>query len=161
MSTDDSLFGGLDRSDLVSLARVLYPHDSIGDSAYVRTVASILSRASIDPRLFHVLRDGLVELRSAAGTELNAVPEGQQQELLSERVATPFFQTFRPLVAWYLYDDHEVWEAIGYPGASFEMGGYLHRGFDDLSWLPEPRIEEPDEPAPSIGPLPENAGVAR
>ncbi|NJO38293.1 MAG: hypothetical protein HC871_12680 [Rhizobiales bacterium] len=40
-----------------------------------------------------------------------------------------------------LYNDHEVWKIFGYQGASFEEGGYLYRGFDDLSWLPEP----PDE----------------
>ena len=43
-----------------------------------------------------------------------------------------------------IYDDHEVWERLGYEGASFDQGGYLHRGFDDLDWLPDPRIEEYD-----------------
>ena len=43
-----------------------------------------------------------------------------------------------------LYDDHEVWELLGYEGPSFDKGGYLHRGFDDLDWLPDPRIEEYD-----------------
>ena len=28
----------------------------------------------------------------------------------------------------HLYDDHEVWEALGYEGESFSRGGYLHRG---------------------------------
>ena len=37
-----------------------------------------------------------------------------------------------------LYDDHEVWDLLGYEGSSFEKGGYLHRGFDDLDWLPRP-----------------------
>jgi len=41
-----------------------------------------------------------------------------------------------------LYNLPEVWEALGYEGASFDKGGYLTRGFNDLDWLPEPRIEE-------------------
>ena len=45
-----------------------------------------------------------------------------------------------------LYDDHEVWDLLGYEGSSFDKGGYLHRGFDDLDWLPRPRIEEYDGP---------------
>ena len=31
-------------------------------------------------------------------------------------------------------------------GASFDQGGYLHRGFDDLDWLPDPRTAEYDGP---------------
>jgi hypothetical protein len=41
-----------------------------------------------------------------------------------------------------LYDDAEVWDLLGYEGASFDKGGYLHRGFDDLDWLPRARVEE-------------------
>ena len=29
-------------------------------------------------------------------------------------------------------------------GALFDKGGYLGRGFDDLDWLPDPRVEEYD-----------------
>jgi hypothetical protein len=35
-----------------------------------------------------------------------------------------------------------VWELVGYEGPSYDRGGYLHRGFDDLDWLPRPRVEE-------------------
>ena len=31
---------------------------------------------------------------------------------------------------------------LGYEGTSFDKGGYVNRGFNDLDWLPEPRIEE-------------------
>ena len=41
-----------------------------------------------------------------------------------------------------LYNDKEVWDVLGYEGASFDKGGYVNRGFNDLDWLPEPRIEE-------------------
>ena len=34
---------------------------------------------------------------------------------------------------------------LGYEGASFDKGGYINRGFNDLDWLPEPRIEEHPE----------------
>lgn len=42
------------------------------------------------------------------------------------------------------YDDPEVWEHLGYEGPSFDKGGYINRGFNDLDWLPDPRIEEYD-----------------
>jgi hypothetical protein len=57
-------------------------------------------------------------------------------------------------VARYLYDDVEVRTRIGYPGPSYAEGGYMHRGFDDLSWLPEPRVEEAAEALVEIGSLP-------
>jgi hypothetical protein len=34
-----------------------------------------------------------------------------------------------------------VWDAVGYEGPSVHKGGYVNRGFDDLDWLPDPRIE--------------------
>ncbi len=50
-----------------------------------------------------------------------------------------------------LYDDKEVWEILGYEGASYDKGGYLHRGFDDLDWLPAARITEyTGEPRPEL-----------
>lgn len=45
-----------------------------------------------------------------------------------------------------LYDDHEVWSILGYEGPSFDKGGYINRGFNDLDWLPDPRIDEYDGP---------------
>ena len=49
-----------------------------------------------------------------------------------------------------LYDDREVWELLGYEGPSFDKGGYVDRGFDDLDWLPDPRISESDAPRVEI-----------
>jgi hypothetical protein len=39
-----------------------------------------------------------------------------------------------------------VHELLGYEGPAYEKGGYLHRGFDDLDWLPTPRVQEYDGP---------------
>ena len=58
----------------------------------------------------------------------------------------PFFQLIRSVAVVSLYNDHEVWDLLGYEGESFSQGGYLDRGFDDLDWLPTPRIEEYDGP---------------
>jgi hypothetical protein len=52
-----------------------------------------------------------------------------------------FFQGIRAKVITTLYDDREVWQILGYEGPSYDQGGYIDRGFADLDWLPEPRIE--------------------
>ena len=59
---------------------------------------------------------------------------------------TPFFALVHATTVVALYDDHEVWDLLGYEGSSFDKGGYLDRGFDDLDWLPDPRVEEFDGP---------------
>jgi hypothetical protein len=35
-----------------------------------------------------------------------------------------------------------VWSLLGYEGPSYDQGGYAERGFGDLDWRPDPRIEE-------------------
>lgn len=42
----------------------------------------------------------------------------------------------------FTYSDREVWTVLGCEGESSDKGGYVDRGFDDLDWLPDPRIEE-------------------
>lgn len=153
MSPDDTLFTGQDRADLAALARALYPHGQFADGPYERTTDAILGRAGFEPALYRVLTVGLAELRTAETGELADSGTSALQSLLRDRESTVFFSTLRTLVAWYLYDDHEVWEFVGYPGASFDDGGYLTRGFDDLDWLPDPRIEESAETLADIGPL--------
>ena len=50
---------------------------------------------------------------------------------------TPFFDKVHTIELVSLYDNHEVWKHLGYPGASYRLGGYLHHGFNDLNWLPD------------------------
>ena len=40
-----------------------------------------------------------------------------------------------------VYSDERDLAAVGYEGPSFDQGGYLNRGFDDLDWLPDPEQE--------------------
>jgi len=47
-----------------------------------------------------------------------------------------------------LYDNDMAYKVFGYPGASFDKGGYITRGFQDLKWLPAPSAEA--SPAPYI-----------
>jgi hypothetical protein len=46
-----------------------------------------------------------------------------------------FFQTMRGGLVVSLYNQPAVWSLLGYEGSSFEKGGYLDRGFDDVNWL--------------------------
>lgn len=49
---------------------------------------------------------------------------------------TAFFKKCRGDLVVSLYNQPAVWAKLGYEGSSAEHGGYIHRGFDDIDWLP-------------------------
>jgi hypothetical protein len=134
------------RRNLVRLLRVAYPHSRFPDGPYERTADKIL--AQVDASLWHrlVLTEGLATLDAKAGGSFAELDNQAALALLQELEDAEFFRFVRGVAVVTLYDDAEVHELLGYEGPSFEKGGYLHRGFDDLDWLPNPRIEEYDGP---------------
>ena len=60
-----------------------------------------------------------------------------------------------------LYNNHDVWELLGYEGPSYDKGGYIDRGFNDLDWLPEPRIEEHPELASFLSESPQKLAAIK
>jgi hypothetical protein len=134
------------RRNLVRLLRAAYPHSRFPDGPYERTADAILSQ--VDASLWHrlVLTEGLATLDAKAGGSFSDLDDGAALTVLEELEDAEFFRFVRGVAVVTLYDDAEVHELLGYEGPSFEKGGYLHRGFDDLDWLPNPRIEEYDGP---------------
>jgi hypothetical protein len=139
------------RRNLVRLLRAAYPHPRFPDGPYERTADSILSQAG--DTLWHrlVLNEGLATLDARAATgsgqgHFADLDDGAALALLRGIKDAEFFVFIRSVAVVTLYDDAEVHQLLGYGGPSFEQGGYLHRGFDDLDWLPDPRIEEYDGP---------------
>jgi hypothetical protein len=49
---------------------------------------------------------------------------------------TPFFKKVRSDLVVSLYNQEAIWPKFGYEGSSADKGGYIHRGFDDIDWLP-------------------------
>jgi hypothetical protein len=131
---------------LVRLLRAAYPHPRFPDGPYRRTADKIL--AEVDASLWHrlVLTEGLGTLDAKAGGSFAELDDDAALAMLQELEDAEFFRFVRGVAVVTLYDDAEVHELLGYEGPSFEKGGYLHRGFDDLDWLPTPRIEEYDGP---------------
>ena len=85
-----------------------------------------------------LLRDGLASLDAVAEGAWHERTEVDRVSALKEIQSTPFFLTVRVMTLFGLYGNPAIWPAFGYEGASYEQGGYLFRGFDDLDWLPEP-----------------------
>ena len=124
---------------LITMCRHLYPHKAIEDTEYGKTVAGFATKANADPAFAKLLRDGVATLDAAAkGRWLDAADE-DKLKILKSIEALPFFQTVRGTLigAAGPYNLPSVWKKFGYEGSSWQFGGYLARGFDDIKWLPK------------------------
>lgn len=130
------------RKLLVRMLRVMFPHKSFPDGPYDRTATAIFTAAGKTAA-------GKVNLASALNDLLTGgfdkLDDAAALAHLKSIEATEFFQLIRSTAISTLYDDPEVWTVLGYEGPSFDKGGYINRGFNDLDWLPDPRVEEYDE----------------
>lgn len=140
------------RQTLLRVLRVAFPHESVPDGPYERTTDRILEEAQSETWFRVALTQGLLSLNQLAEGDFRSLDDEAALRVLRRVEGTEFFGFVRRTTVLNLYDDHEVWEALGYEGPSFDAGGYVDRGFDDLDWLPDPRIEYPNEPLPEMGP---------
>lgn len=122
---------------LLRLGRDIYPHDDIPDRHYLEPLTPLLE-AQRD-----MIAAGLDDLdrraRALHGRDYAAIESGTEREaLLREIQDSEFFQSVRNTLVVGLYNQPELWEPyFGYQGSSWEQGGYLQRGFNDLviDWL--------------------------
>ena len=145
MATVDTTPGAADTAPLRALTdmvRAMFPHPSFPAGPYERCAQSILDAAADDVRFRTQLEQGLRDLDVVGGAPFGSLDEAKALEVLRAISTTEFFEGVRSRVVTSLYDDKEVWSLLGYEGASYDQGGYLERGFADLDWLPDPRIEE-------------------
>ena len=129
---------------LTALIRAAFPHERVPLSAYQRAARTVCSAAEESAWMRVKLAHGLDSLHALADGRFTELTPQEALPLLLRIQHTTFFGFVRQTVVVSLYEDEEVWEVLGYEGPSFEKGGYLNRGFDDLDWLPDPRIEEYD-----------------
>lgn len=129
-----------DVATLVKMARDIYPHDILPDAAYEAAVAALDGQIADDPAKVR-LADGVKQLDAAAqkmkGRPYIAIEKEEDRVAVLKAIETsPFFKQVRSGMVTALYNQDEFWVKFGYEGSSAEKGGYLHRGFNDLDWLP-------------------------
>lgn len=130
-----------DRQTLLKVVRTAYPHRRFPTGPYERATDAVIAAAGADPRFLAQLIQGLVDLDGQRDRPFAELDDETAAAVLRGADGTPFLTGIVDSVVVTLYSDPEVWELIGYEGPSFDQGGYLERGFDDLDWLPEPQIE--------------------
>jgi hypothetical protein len=132
---------------LLKMARQIFPHDRLDDSYYIKVVEDLDGEASSKPATAKMIHAGVASLDHSAKGKFAAQPADDQVAALKKIQHTPFFEKVRSTEMVSLYNNEEVWKVFGYQGASYRFGGYLHHGFNDLTWLPEP--PEAASPKPS------------
>jgi hypothetical protein len=142
MATVTPTGAAIDQRTLTVLVRAMFPHAQFPDGPYERTAAAIVEAAQADVRLCAQLEQGMRELDVAGGAPFAELAPAVALEVLRRMSGSAFFEAVRSNTILTLYNDPEVWTLLGYEGPSFEQGGYVKRGFDDLDWLPDPRVEE-------------------
>lgn len=138
---------------LTRVIRVAFPHPQIPDGPYERMTEKIVAEAENSTWFRMALTQGLLTLNSLSEDPFVDLPDEAALNVLRRIADLEFFGFIRRTTVLHFYDDPEVWTALGYEGESFSKGGYLHRGFNDLDWLPDPRVEESGEELPECGPL--------
>ncbi len=120
---------------LVQMARDIYPHDRVADEFYVAAVKGYDTAENAEG-----IEAGIAALNAAAndmkGADYAAVGwERDRVDVLRSMEDDPFFQRIRGGLVTGLYNQKAVWPIFGYEGESFSKGGYINRGFDDISWI--------------------------
>ena len=143
------------RAILKRIIRTAFPHPGFPDEAYERMTSRIVTEADASTWFRVVLTQGLIALGAQSEQPFLELSDERALAVLRRVSDLEFFGFIRRTTVLNLYDDPQVWEALGYEGPSFDKGGYVNRGFDDLDWLPTPRVEGPEDGSvPDTGPLP-------
>lgn len=139
----------LNRTEVATIlvvARRTYPHDRLADKFYMGVVSALDGKAAGDAATAKTLSDGVARINKALGKPFKDASADQQLALLKGMAGDGFFQAVRGTSVTALYNNKELWPLFGYEGSSFEHGGYIKRGFDDISWLPDP----PESASPKV-----------
>lgn len=121
------------------MVKVAFPHTIVPEVCYDRDVEAIFAAANANAGTAVMFSTGLNDLRAAGFEDMDDAAALAHLESIE---GTAFFQLMRGTTITTLYNDPEVWGVLGYEGESFSKGGYINRGFNDLDWLPDPRITE-------------------
>ena len=122
---------------VAELARLLFPHSAVDDTVYADIAEGVFTSFAAQPGTAHLL--------DAAENALDAQQQGSwfdanedvQIAALKNLQGETFFAAILAGLRGAFYYHPKVWASLNYPGSSKEHGGYKHRGFDDIDWLPE------------------------
>jgi hypothetical protein len=134
---------------IMTLARTLYPHKTLPDAVYALAVKDVDAKAT-DQKTIDVIKNGVAKLDAAAGGKWannTSLSDAQRTAIVEANQTDPFVLLVRGQCVTSLYNNDMAFAHFGYEGEAFSKGGYVGRGFNDLTWLPNP----PAAASPPVG----------
>jgi hypothetical protein len=123
------------RASLKRACYLMFPYPELGDEPYERAAAGMAEIVAGRAEQAALVAEGVAQLDGGREGAWLALDEARQVARLRDIEAGPFFQWLYQAAIDHLFNDERVWSHIGYEGSSFEKGGYLRRGFDEIDWL--------------------------
>jgi hypothetical protein len=130
---------------VMALAKTLYPHPTLPDAVYALVVKDIDAKAA-DPKTAALVKDGVAKLDQSSNGKWLGESDAERTALVTANQSDPFIQLVRGQCITSLYDNAMAYAHFGYEGEAFSKGGYVYRGFNDLTWLPNP----PESASPPV-----------
>lgn len=134
---------------ILRMTRDIYPHPDLLDIEVYQAVSDgIIAGADGDADKAAVLKDGLAQVEAQAQSlfasrYVEIADDDAREGLLRKFQHEGFFQEIRWATYFGIYNNPDVWPKFGYQGSSVEHGGYIDRGFSDITFVPEgPTLEQ-------------------
>lgn len=125
---------------LLRMARDIYPHDDLEDKYYRQVMEPLAKQAESDSNLLELLTVGVEALNQESKarhgtTYLNVATEEERVVVLKAIESSAFFQKIKGDLMMGIYNNPEIWQKFGYGGSSWQHGGYINRGYDEIDWI--------------------------
>jgi hypothetical protein len=134
---------------LIRMGQVLFPHTKLPEAVYALLAKDLDADAAGNADTAKLITDGINALNHLCDGNFLKANASRRLQAVKAMEGQPFFNTVRGKGVVSLYDNEMAYAAFGYPGSSWEKGGYITRGFQDLKWLPNPPKHA--SPSPFMG----------
>jgi hypothetical protein len=126
---------------LVQYAYFMLPVLEPTHARYRAVADKISAQAAQVSAIAALMAGGIGALNASDKGPWLTLPMQERAEIVRGLAGTPFFGFLHWTTSEIVMRDPQLWETLGYQGSAIEHGGYLHRGFDDIDWLPKPHSE--------------------
>ena len=114
-----------------------FPLNGVPSIAYKQVADEVWAESESDSEFLQTIANIQQKLDETAGGDWLSSAQVHQREAMAHYENDPWFAAFQFRAHLKFFERKDVWQSIGYQGPSVEQGGYINRGFNDISWLPE------------------------
>ncbi|AAZ25461.1 MULTISPECIES: transcriptional initiation protein Tat [Colwellia] len=119
---------------MLKLAKDIYPHEMLENKYYQKIVDDLAKQEK------KLIGEGIAMLDQLSIEKLgqpflNVGYEPDRIRVLRSIEDNPFFIKVRTALMFGIYDNKDLFHLFGYQGSSWEKGGYIDRGLNELDWL--------------------------